>query len=270
MSQQREYFFLSVIIPEFHLFQVQGELFFGNTMKLNNTLFSKGPEALQAVDVDLARGESFSVVHPQVSVTAEHQGVVAVELIGVDDGTSFNGFDRHIKKTFSSNIPDHIHLNNTVPFQDAKDRDLTGGSPAALALSSASEVAFIYLYFALEKKFSVFGISNNAVSDGIESPQDRRIRKSKLFGRLSGRDIQFKEFDYPQPIFVADIEFVNPPSAEIGEGVFTPFAAVSFTKDSVYFSALTACTKNKAFFPTRFPEKEPRPIFSADKGLKTV
>ena len=239
-------------------------------MKLDNTLFSEGPETLQAVDVDLAGGESFSVVHPQVSVATEHQGVVTVELVGVNDRASFNGFDRHIKKTFGFNIPDHIHFNNAGSLQDAKDRDLAGGSPAALTFSSASEVAFVYLHLTLEKKFPVFGISNNAVSDGIESPQDRRIGKSKLFGSLSSRDIQFKELNYPQPIFGTDIKSVNPPSAEIGEGVFAPFAAVSFAKDPVYFSALTACTKNKAIFPTRFLEKEPSPIFSADKDLKAV
>ena len=96
------------------------------------------------------------------------------------------------------------------------------------------------------------------------------VRKSKLFGGLSGRDIQFKELDYPQPFFVADIEPVNPSSAEIGESIFAPFAAVSFAKNPVYFSALTACTKNRPIFPTRFLEKEPSPIFSADKGLKAV
>jgi hypothetical protein len=239
-------------------------------MKLDNTLFSERPETFQAVDIDLTGGEPLGVVNPQVPITTEHQGIVTTEIVGIDNGTSFNSFDRHIKKTFGFNVSDYLHLNDAVPFQDAKDRDLTGGSPAAFAFSSASEVTFVYFHLTLKKKFSVFGSSNNAASDGIKSPQDRGVRKSNLLGRFPGRDIQFKELDYPQPFFVAGIEFVNPPSAEIGEGVFAPFAAVSFAKNPVYFSALTACTKNRPIFPTRFLEKEPSPIFSADKGLKAV
>lgn len=239
-------------------------------MELDNALFSERPETFQAVDIDLAGGEAFGMVNPQVPVTAEHQSIVTMELISVDDGTPFDGLDGHVKQAFGFNISDHINFNNAVSLQDTEDRDFSEGSPAALAFPSAPEVAFVNFHLALEEKFPVFRNGDDAVPDDIKSLQGCRVRKAKLFGCFSGRDIQFKELDCPQPIFVTDVKPVNPSSAEIGEGIPAPFTAVSFAKDPVYFSALAACTKNKAFFPTRFLEKESGPIFTADKGLKAV
>ena len=50
-------------------------------MKFGQALLCVIPETLQAIDINPARGETFSMINPQMSVTAEHQRIVASEFI---------------------------------------------------------------------------------------------------------------------------------------------------------------------------------------------
>ena len=54
-------------------------------MMLDKALLDKAPEAFKAVDVDFAAGiDPFAVIHLEVPVSAEHKGIVDLELVRVD------------------------------------------------------------------------------------------------------------------------------------------------------------------------------------------
>ena len=114
-------------------------------MMLNESFLGIAPEAFQAVDVDLAPGEVFAVINLKVPETAEHESIVASEFIGVDDRASLNRFHREIHKGFGSDIPYHLDLHPSIPFEEAKDGDLASGSSHSFTLASSSEIRFIHL-----------------------------------------------------------------------------------------------------------------------------
>src|SRR3989344_9051817 len=64
------------------------------------------------------------------------------------------------------------------------------------------------------------------------------------------------------------MQFVNPPSGEVMEGITAPLATEPFTGYPVDFTAFTACTKTTAVFPTQLCEEEPHRIISLYKGFK--
>jgi len=54
-------------------------------MVLDKAFLGKAPEIFQAVDVDFAAGiDPFAVIHLEVPLSAEHKGIVDLELVRVD------------------------------------------------------------------------------------------------------------------------------------------------------------------------------------------
>jgi hypothetical protein len=53
-------------------------------MVLDKAFLGKAPEAFKAVDVDFGAGvDAFTVIHPEVSISAEHKGIADLELVRV-------------------------------------------------------------------------------------------------------------------------------------------------------------------------------------------
>ena len=63
-------------------------------MEVGQPLLGITPEPFQAVDVHLSGRKGFAVIDPQMPVAAEHQAVVAAELVGIDDAAATDGLDR--------------------------------------------------------------------------------------------------------------------------------------------------------------------------------
>ena len=55
---------MSIIISEFHFFQVKRKLLFGDTMEFDNAFLGITPEAFKAVDIHFARGKSLAMINP--------------------------------------------------------------------------------------------------------------------------------------------------------------------------------------------------------------
>ncbi len=88
-----KYIRVPIVIPELQFFQIEGEVFLGDIVVLDKPLLGPTPESLQAVDVHLAGREILAVVHLQMPVSAEHQAVIAFELVRVDDRSSADLLD---------------------------------------------------------------------------------------------------------------------------------------------------------------------------------
>lgn len=140
-------------------------------MVLDKAFLGKAPEAFQAVDVDFAAGiDPFAVIHLEVPVSAEHKGIVDPELVRVDYASAAHFLDGHAKERFGPYVRDGLHVNKSVPFQDAEDRDLTGGAAAAFAFTFAAEIGFIYFHFAAQEFLGVGCMGHNGPSKNHYSP----------------------------------------------------------------------------------------------------
>ena len=229
-------------------------------MKLSQPLLGITPKTFQTVDVNFSMGEAFSMIYSQMPIPAKHQCIIASEFICVDNGAPTNRFNSHIQKTLSSDIPKNIHLYDAISLEDSEDWDLSSSPSATISFSSFSKVGFIHFDFPYQEQIRV-SLGQDGQSDNGKGFENRRIAQSYLLGNLTGRNFHLKEFDDPQPAFIGDSQPVDPTSCKVMKGITTAFTAVPFIDDSVYFSASTTCTKNKAIFPTGFFKEQTGSIF---------
>lgn len=190
-------------------------------MVLDKAFLGPTPESLQAVDVDLAGREMFSVVYLQVSVAAKHEAVIAAELIRVNDTAPADLLDGKREQRGRRDIRNDRHMNPTVPLQDAEHRDFAGGAPSPVAFTSAAEVGLVQFDLPIEQGLGILGMAQNGQPDDRHGPVNGPIRHVQLQGHLADRDFQFKELDEGQPLHGVQSAPVNPPSRKIMEGILT-------------------------------------------------
>jgi len=164
-------------------------------MVLDEPLLGPAPESLQAVDVDLAGREVLAVVHFQVPVAAEHEAVIAPELVRVNDTSPADLLNGELQKGCRRDIGYDINMNQTVPLQNAKYRDFAGGTPTSVSLSSSAEVRLVQFDLPVEQGLSILGMAQNGQPHGRNSSVDGSIRNVQLQGHLPNGNFQFKELD---------------------------------------------------------------------------
>ena len=76
-------------------------------------------------------------------VSTEHQGIVASELIGIDNGAVADGLDHPIQQALGRHISNPFDLDDAISLENSEDGDLSGRASPSFALASASEVGFI-------------------------------------------------------------------------------------------------------------------------------
>ena len=88
-------------------------------MKLNNSLFSIAPEALLAVNIYFP-GKFFAIVNFEILVATEHDGIIALEPIGIDDRPFSYSPDVKFEDCFSTHITKDLNLNISLFFEDTE------------------------------------------------------------------------------------------------------------------------------------------------------
>jgi len=63
-------------------------------MKPVHPFFGITPEAIKAININVTPAKSFSMIDSEMSVAAERQCIVTLELIGIDDRTPSDRLDR--------------------------------------------------------------------------------------------------------------------------------------------------------------------------------
>jgi len=256
-----------MIIPKLHLFQVQGKLLLGDAMKLNDPLLGITPKPLQPINIHSPRRKMPLMVHSQMPITTKHQRIITSKLIRINNRSTTNLLDGHVEQRLRRNVLDHFNSNHPISLVDAENRDFPGRPSATLAFSSAPKVSLIELNLPFKKPFLRL-VGHNRRTKHRNSSQNGGIAQSNLLGNLSGRKLHFKELNNPEPLLVRDPKPLNPSVREIVKTIFASFTAVLFNFDAIDFSASTACTKNRAFFPTRFFEKKSCPVFRFGNKFK--
>lgn len=258
---------MSIIIPKLHLFQVQRKLLLGDAMKLNNPLLGITPKPLQTINIHSPRRKMPLMVNPQMPITTKHQGIITSKLIRINDGSTPDLLDGHVEQRLRRNVLDHLDSNRPIALVNAENRDFSGCPSAPLAFPSASKVSLIELNLPFKKPFLRLA-GHNRHTKHRDGSKNGGITESNLLGDLSGRELHFKELNNPEPLLVRDPKLLNPSIREIVKAIFAPLTAVLFSPDAIDFSAFTACTKNRSFFPTRFFEKKSCPVFRFSNEFK--
>lgn len=83
------------------------------------------------------------MIHVQMPVSAEHEAVVTLEFVRIDNGPSADLFDRQPQQCLGRHIRNHRDLNDTVSLQDTEDRNLAGGTTTSFPFPLAAEVALV-------------------------------------------------------------------------------------------------------------------------------
>ncbi len=236
-------------------------------MEFDKSLLGETPKAFEAINIHLARREALPMIDSKMTIATEHKSIIAPELIGIYDRSATDRFDGHAEQRLSRNVSDDFNLDRPVALQDAENRHFSGCPAATLPFAPTTKIAFVQLDLTSGKHIGILS-GDDSESDDCDRLQDRRITQPHLLSDLPGRNFEFKELNDPQPLLERDVQLIDPSIREVVEGVFTSFASVSSADDPIDFSASTACTKNRPFFPTRFFKEKSRFIFRLSNKFK--
>lgn len=257
---------MTMIIPKSHLIQVTRKVLFRDSVELSKSFLGVAPEALQAININLACRESFAVVNPQVTIPAEHQGIISPEFIGVYNRASPDHLDGLVKQALCRYVLNHRYLHFSVSLEYTEDRNLACRTPATLTFSTAAEIRFIQFDLASCPEIAFCGY--HGVPDKMTHPQDCWVAQTDLSGHLVCGDVEFKEFNYPQQLFQRYPTLSNPPIREVMKGVSATFATEFSAFQTVDFITLTGTAENMAIFPTEFSEEQSDPVFCFPYEIK--
>jgi len=250
-----------MVIPKFHFFQVKRKAFLGDTMELDESFLGEAPESFQAVDINLSSGKPLSMIDLEVSISAKHESVIAFEFIGIDDGSPLNHFDGFIQERLGGYVPDNRNPDLAATLQKAEYRDFAGRSSATSSLPLSTEIGFIQLDFPMQLG-KIVGMLKDGISYQMSCVEGCWVTYADLPGDPSGRYLQFKELNDPEPLLRLQIQLTDPSAGEVLKCISTKGAPVSFTGDSIYFSALAPDTKSPFFAPAFSNKKQTAAIFA--------
>jgi hypothetical protein len=236
-------------------------------MMFDQSLFGITPETFQPVDVDFTGGENFLVVDPKMPVTTKHQGIVTAELVGIDYTSSTNFFNRQVQKRLGAYVGEDFYLNQTLPFQNAENRDFMTSTPSAFTFTFASKISLVHLYFTFDQ-ITVPLIHCYAPSDQVHRLEYRRITYSDLFGNLSGGELQFKQFDDPEPVYGTYAQLTQPSTSPFRKRIATPFTSITTIHQSVDFIAPAPYAEMTVVFPQPFCQESSGRFLLADNQMK--
>jgi hypothetical protein len=174
---------------------------------------------LQPVDVHPATREVFPVVHAKVSVAAEHERVVALVSVRVDDASPANLLDRECQHIFCPGARKHFHEDSSLPLQNAENRDFAGGTPSPFPFSLPSKIRFVHFHFAAKGHVAIGGMRQDGGTDRVDGFIRRIVGEAKLLSDLPDGEFQFEEFDETQPLSGGKIPLVDPAAGEVMKGV---------------------------------------------------
>jgi hypothetical protein len=259
---------MSIVIPEFHFFQVEGEFFLRDAVEFYDSFLGETPESLHPIDIDFTGGKELFMVDFDVAVAAEHEAVVAFEFIGIDDTAPANSFNGEVEQGVCCDIVDYLDFDHPLALQDTENRYFIVCSPASFALSSSTEIRLVHLHLSTEQGYPLRGVGNDRLPDHRNRFEDRWITEPHLDSDLACRQLKLKEFYDPQPVPTGYLNSIEPASREVMECVSTTFTTKPSATDSIDLMASTSSAETTVVFPTRFCQKPPSSIFSLYKELE--
>ncbi len=163
-----------MIVPELQFFEIQREVSHGDPMMFDESLIGPTPESLQAVDVDLARGEDLLVIDLQVPIPAKHQAVVTCESVRIEDAASTNLFDGQLQQGGRRDIGDNRDVNPALALENAEYGHFPGRPTTSVAFASAAEVGLVEFDFTTQE--GILGMTQDRRANRTDGPIDGPVR----------------------------------------------------------------------------------------------
>ena len=173
----------------------------------------------------------FTVIHGKVPETAEHERIISLVLVCVDDAPATDLFDGQAKKGLCFAVWNDLDKYLAAPGENAENRDLACGAAAALAFALAAETGFIQFNFAGKEDICILRVSQDSHPEYRHSPVGRVVGNADLLCDHSCRYFEFKELDDPEPLAWAQPAEVDPALWKIMLNVATLFTSASAVDD---------------------------------------
>jgi len=237
-------------------------------MELDDSLFRIAPEPFKTVDVDLPSGKPLSMIDSEMSVSTEHERIIASESIGIHNRASSYGFNGMVEDFLCGNVSQYLNLYHPVPLKNAEHRYLASRSSPSFPFASSPKVCFIGFNFPFKKHLTISTVCGYSHTDDLEGLKHSGIRYPHLQRGFPGRDLQFKELYDPQPVLTGDIEFSNPSASEVPKLIPALATTIPSSPDPIGFSATTPGAENMTIFSTPLYKKSLSRFFSLYKNFK--
>lgn len=211
---------MAMIIAELQSLEGEREPVGRDAMMLHQFL-GIAPEPLQAVEVDPASAELRPMVDLPVTIPTEHEGIVDLKPVGVNDAPPADLLDRQAQHGLSPHVGHPLDEPPAFSFQEAKDR--TGILPAAprprprRPLRRPPKWASS-LSISLEQGGPILGVGHEGRPQGGDRFVGRVVSELELRGHLAGGDFQLEELDQAQPLTATEATAVEPAAAEVVAG----------------------------------------------------
>ena len=144
---------MAMIVSEFILLEIEGEVLFGDAVAFQVVLLGKAPESFDAVDMGAAFHIS-DLMSNDAMFSIRMQVIVALPFIAVKDRT----FDRERSNPIHEGLLGDVRHDDAVnpprTLQKPENNDFAGGAASAPALAPAAEIGFVDLN--LSKEFLLF------------------------------------------------------------------------------------------------------------------
>jgi len=163
-----------MVKPILDFLQIHGEVILGDTPIVVKDVLSITPKALDAIDVVFGSfiDQGFVMTYGMV-FTESFERLIPAKGIGVIDRTlSGAGFDM-THKLLGGNGLDHLGIDATLAFQQAKDDTFTGRPTPAPALTLAAEIRLIEFDLAFELATFEFAQVKQCFAQTLVDPGDR-------------------------------------------------------------------------------------------------
>ena len=183
-----------------------------------------------------------------MTITTEHQSIIPSELICIDCASSPHLLDCQTQKGLGSNISNHLHQNYSLPFQNTENRDFLGSTTSPFPFSLTSKVSLVHLHFSTDQSI-IFAANYYTPSDQIYCLKHCRITYLDLFSNLPDGKLQFKQFDYPEPVYSTYPQPTQPSPAPIRKCISTSLTPKTAIPKSIEFIAPTPYAEMTVVFP---------------------
>ena len=114
--------------------------------------FGLVPEVLDPVDMVPFLDKFLRVIDPVMPELGDIENIVGAEAISIDNAVGFDALTNNPEQCLGLGIRDRNRVDQSAAFEQAKDRNLACGSTSPLALSTASEIAFVDFNLTIEKR----------------------------------------------------------------------------------------------------------------------
>jgi hypothetical protein len=148
------------------------------------------PEVLDAVDMAATVGEGLGVIDALVMEAVERQVIIGFIAVGVDDGVQLDVVHDCADELLAVTASGQDDPDLAAALQEAEDRYLAGGAPAALALARTAEVGLVGLDVSVELGQLGLAVGGDSLPKALVMSVGGVSMKTQVLGRPDSRNTE--------------------------------------------------------------------------------